>query len=38
MSTFWPFCRMKISRSSRMTAKKPTATQIPPVLVRLIRC
>ena len=29
---------MKISRSSRTTAKKPTATQIPLVLVRLILC
>jgi hypothetical protein len=32
------FCRMKISRSSRMTAKKPTATHSPLILVRLILC
>jgi hypothetical protein len=36
MSTFWPFCRMKISSSSKTTAKKPKATQSPLVLVRFI--
>src|ERR1017187_2698237 len=34
--TFVPFCKMKISRSSRTTAKKPTATHRPLILVRLI--
>jgi hypothetical protein len=29
---------MKISKRSKTTAKKPIATQIPLVLVRLIRC
>ena len=38
MSTLVPFCRMKISRSSRTTAKKPTETHSPLILVRLIRC
>ena len=37
-STLVPFCRMKISRSSRTTAKKPTETHSPLILVRLIRC
>ena len=32
--TVVPFCRMKISRSSRITAKKPIATQSPLILVR----
>src|ERR1700691_3541136 len=34
-STVLPFCKMKISRSSRMTAKKPTATQSPLIRVCL---
>src|ERR1700760_4475354 len=38
MSTFWLFCKMKISKSSRMTAKQPTATQIPLILVRFSVC
>src|SRR5271166_1143589 len=38
MSTSAPFCRMKISRSSRTTAKKPIETHSPLVLVRLILC
>jgi hypothetical protein len=38
MSTLVPFCRMKISRSSRTTAKKPTETHSPLILVRLILC
>ena len=37
-STLVPFCRMKINRSSRTTAKKPTETHSPLILVRLIRC
>ena len=38
MSTLVPFCKMKISRSSRTTAKKPTETHSPLILVRLILC
>ena len=36
MLTFALFCKMKISRSSRITAKQPMATHSPLVLVRLI--
>jgi hypothetical protein len=34
-STVLLFCKMKISRSSKMTAKKPTATQSPLIRVCL---
>src|SRR5580692_1711934 len=38
MSTARPFCRMKMSRNSRTTAKKTTASHRPLSLVGLILC